>query len=73
MNDVKATVTSLAIPISSSGNYVQYDESRSQYPIPGLFSLPNMARVSLEIPPLPVSASGAERPEIRGKNGFRRY
>lgn len=34
LNDAKAVVTSLAIPISSGGNYVQRDASRSQYPSP---------------------------------------
>ena len=31
-NEMEAVVTSLAIPISSGGNYVQNDTSRSQYP-----------------------------------------
>lgn len=34
VNDAEAVVTSLAIPISSGGNYVQYAASRSQYPPP---------------------------------------
>ncbi|KZC06534.1 hypothetical protein WN55_10445 [Dufourea novaeangliae] len=48
LNDAEAVVTSLAIPISSGGNYVQRDASRSQYPpspiAPGLG--PVLAHVS---------------------------